>query len=141
MIANKYEEVYGPVLRDYESICAGAYTRADILKMERAILKQLDFGVTVPTAFTFLARYIKASNYGQYREFRHLTQYLCEWSLLSYTCLRWPGSLVAAAAIYASFKAFQIKGVSLSCIIYVLNKDCHIRCENAHSRNIHVINA
>lgn len=110
MIANKYEEVYGPVLRDYESICAGAYTRADILKMERSILKTLDFGVTVPTAFTFLARYIKASNYGQYREFRHLAQYLCEWSLLSYTCLRWPGSLVAAAAIYASFKAFQIKG-------------------------------
>lgn len=110
VIANKYEEVYGPVLRDYESICAGAYTRADILKMERSILKTLDFGVTVPTAFTFLARYIKASNYGQYREFRHLAQYLCEWSLLSYTCLRWPGSLVAAAAIYASFKAFQIKG-------------------------------
>jgi G2/mitotic-specific cyclin-B, other len=110
VIANKYEEVYGPVLRDYESICAGAYTRSDILKMERIMLKTLDFGLTVPTTFTFLTRYIKASNYGKYPEFRHLTQYLCEWSLLSYTCLRWPGSLIAAAAVYASFKAFSING-------------------------------
>jgi Cyclin, C-terminal domain/Cyclin, N-terminal domain len=109
VIANKYEEVYGPLLREYESICAGAYTRADILKMERIILKTLDFGLTVPTTFTFLNRYIKASGHGMYVEFKHLAQYLCEWSLLSYTCLRWSGSLIASAATYATFVAFNVK--------------------------------
>ena len=135
VIANKYEEVYGPVLRDYETICAGAYTRADILRMERSILKTLDFNLTVPTAFTFLARYIKASNYGQYPEFRNLSQYLCEWSLLSYTCLRWPGSMVAAAAVYASFKAFSINGAYKFISVVISRAAC---AEQNKSRQINI---
>jgi G2/mitotic-specific cyclin-B, other len=113
VIANKYEEVYGPTLRDYETICAGAYTRADILRMERAILKILDFDITVPTTFTFLTRYLKVSAYSRHAEFGHLAQYLCEWALLSNTCLQWSASLIAASAIYACFKAFSLNGMHL----------------------------
>ena len=109
VIANKYEEVYGPTLRDFEAITAGTYSRNDILKMERVILKTLDFGLTVPTTITFLNRYIKASNYGMFPEFRNLAQYLCEWSLLSNTCLTWAPSQIAAGAVYACFKAFSLK--------------------------------
>ena len=113
VIANKYEEVYGPTLRDFEQVTAGTYSRSDILKMERIILRTLDFNLTVPTTMTFLSRYIKASNYGQFPEFRNLAQYLCEWSLLSNTCLSWAPSQIAAAAIHACFKAFSLKRAHL----------------------------
>ena len=120
VIANKYEEVYGPTLRDFESVTAGTYSCNEILKMERIILQTLDFGLTVPTTITFLNRYIKASNYGQFPEFRNLAQYLCEWSLLSNTCLTYAPSLIAASAIYASFKAFSLKRAHLRCILTLL---------------------
>lgn len=109
VVANKYEEVYGPCLREFENVSAGTYTRADILKMERIILRTLDFGLTVPTTFTFMRRFVKASEYGKFPEFANLAQYLCEWSLLSNTCLQWPPSLIAASSVYASFKAFTVK--------------------------------
>jgi cyclin A len=109
VIANKYEEVYGPCLREFETVSAGTYTRVDILKMERIILRTLDFGLTVPTTFTFMRRFVKASEYGKFPEFNNLAQYLCEWSLLSNTCLQWAPSLIAASSVYASFKAFSLK--------------------------------
>src|SRR5690606_26512053 len=62
LIACKYEEIYPPELRDCVYITDAAYTKEEILEMERNILADLDFQLTVPTAYHFLTRYLELLN-------------------------------------------------------------------------------
>jgi cyclin B len=43
LIACKYEEIYPPIVKDFVYITDNAYTKDDILKMERHMLQTLDF--------------------------------------------------------------------------------------------------
>lgn len=45
LIASKIEEIYPPIVRDFVFITDNAYTKEEILKMERKILTVLDFNV------------------------------------------------------------------------------------------------
>lgn len=58
-IASKYEEIYPAPLREHVFICDHAYTSNEILGMEHEIPETLKYQVTVPTAHTFLVRFLK----------------------------------------------------------------------------------
>lgn len=58
MIACKYEEIYAPEVRDFVYITDKAYSKDEILTMEKDILNVLEFDVNVPTSWRFLERYI-----------------------------------------------------------------------------------
>ena len=45
VIASKYEEIYPPVVNDFVYFTDNAYTRDEILMMEKSILETLHFGV------------------------------------------------------------------------------------------------
>ena len=45
LIASKYEEIYPPLLKDYNFITDGKCKVEDILEMERKILFELDFDI------------------------------------------------------------------------------------------------
>lgn len=80
-IASKFEEIFPPELSDFAYITDDTYTKsqvtkyklkhydcwtiwhlshAQIVRMERLILKVLDFNLTAPTVHVFLMRYLKA---------------------------------------------------------------------------------
>ncbi|RLM56164.1 cyclin-B2-2-like [Panicum miliaceum] len=61
LLACKYEEVSVPVVEDLILICDRAYTRADILEMERRIVNTLKFNMSVPTPYCFMRRFLKAA--------------------------------------------------------------------------------
>ncbi|XP_066354812.1 transcription initiation factor TFIID subunit 6b-like [Miscanthus floridulus] len=61
LLACKYEEVSIPVVEDLILICDRAYTRADILEMERRIANTLNFNMSVPTPYCFMRRFLKAA--------------------------------------------------------------------------------
>merc|ERR1712226_771559 len=61
LIASKYEEIYAPEVRDFVYISDKAYTRDQILEMEKVMLNVLHFNLSVPTQYTFLSRYFKAA--------------------------------------------------------------------------------
>jgi hypothetical protein len=61
LIASKYEEIWAPEVRDFVFISDRAYTRDQILNMEKIMLNVLSFNLTVPTPFNFLNRFIKAA--------------------------------------------------------------------------------
>lgn len=46
---------------DFICISDNAYTREQVLAMEKSILGKLEWYLTVPTPYVFLVRYIKAS--------------------------------------------------------------------------------
>jgi hypothetical protein len=59
LLASKYEEIYAPEVRDFVYITDKAYTKEQILAMEAQMLNNLDFHITVPTAYVFLNRFLK----------------------------------------------------------------------------------
>jgi hypothetical protein len=60
-IASKFEEILPPELADFTYITDDTYNKTQIVRMERLILKILDFNLAAPTSHTFLLRYLKAS--------------------------------------------------------------------------------
>ena len=45
LIACKYEEIYPPIVKDFVYITDNAYTKEEILSMERKMLQTLDFNI------------------------------------------------------------------------------------------------
>jgi len=49
LVASKYEEIWAPEVRDFVYISDRAYTRDQILNMEKIMLNSLRFNLTVPS--------------------------------------------------------------------------------------------
>lgn len=56
-IATKYEEIYPPTLENFLYICADAYTKDDIVKMEGLILGDIQFGIVFTSSFSLMSHY------------------------------------------------------------------------------------
>lgn len=56
-------------VNDFISISDNAYSRPQILGMEKSILNKMAWNLTVPTPYVFLVRFVKAA--GNDKEVRH----------------------------------------------------------------------
>ncbi|KAF3781120.1 Cyclin-B2-2 [Nymphaea thermarum] len=106
LLACKYEEVYVPALEDFVIISDRAYTREDVLKMEKSMLNTLQFNVSNPTPFVFMRRFLKAVECDKKLEM--VAFYLVELCLVDYRMLKFPPSLLASAAIYAGRRLLKL---------------------------------
>ena len=102
LLASKYEEIWAPEVRDFVYISDKAYTREQILNMEKDMLNTLGFHLTVPTPYQFMSRFFKAANAD--KQFQLLASFIVESSLPDYSMLKYPGSLLAASAVYVAMK-------------------------------------
>jgi len=59
VIASKFEEIRSPFIEDWIWISDEAYTRDQILRMEKIMLEVLDFNMGTPTPLHFLRRFSK----------------------------------------------------------------------------------
>ncbi|KAF7099001.1 hypothetical protein CFC21_100691 [Triticum aestivum] len=100
LLACKYEEVSVPVVEDLILICDRAYSREDILGMERMIVDRLEFNMSVPTPYCFMRRFLKAA--GSDKKLELLSFFLIELSLVDYKMLKFQPSMLAAAAIFTA---------------------------------------
>ncbi|XP_021286399.1 G2/mitotic-specific cyclin-2-like isoform X2 [Herrania umbratica] len=100
LLACKYEEVSVPLVEDFVLISDKAYTRKDVLDMEKLMVNTLQFNMSVPTPYVFVRRFLKAAQYDKKLEF--LSFFLIELCLVEYEMLKFPPSLLAAAAIYTA---------------------------------------
>ncbi|CAL9133699.1 unnamed protein product, partial [Musa textilis] len=103
LIASKYEEIWAPeasIVNDFICISDRAYTREQILGMEKGILNKLEWNLTVPTAYVFLVRFLKAASCD--KEVEHLAFFFSELALTQYSMLMYCPSMVAASAVYAA---------------------------------------
>ncbi|XP_020091671.1 G2/mitotic-specific cyclin-2-like isoform X1 [Ananas comosus] len=100
LLACKYEEVSVPVVDDLVLICDRAYTRGEVLEMERLMVNTLQFNMSVPTPYVFMRRFLKAAQSDKKVEL--LSFFLIELSLVEYQMLKFRPSHLAAAAIYTA---------------------------------------
>jgi len=102
LIACKYEEIYPPIVKDFVYITDNAYTKEEILTMEKKMLTALDFSIQISSPFRFLERYAKIAKSDTL--VFNLARYLLELSLVSYKNLRFSASNLASSALYLSLK-------------------------------------
>ena len=101
-IACKYEEIYPPIVKDFVYITDNAYTKEEILQMERKMLQTLDFNIQITSSFRFLERYCKVAHADSL--LFNLSRYVVELSLVSYRMLKYSNSNLSASALYLSLK-------------------------------------
>lgn len=101
-IASKFEEMYAPEVGDFVFITDNTYSKSAILKMEKTILRKLEFNLSKPLPLHFLRRNSKAGNVDS--TMHTLAKYLMEVGLPEYDMAHIKPSLIAAAALYLSLK-------------------------------------
>ncbi|KAH6768305.1 CYCLIN B2 [Perilla frutescens var. frutescens] len=100
LLACKYEEVSVPVVQDLVLISDKAYCRKEVLDMEKLIVNTLQFNMSLPTPYMFMRRFLKAAQSDKKLEL--LSFFILELCLIEYEMLRFPPSLLAAAAIFTA---------------------------------------
>ncbi|KAK1261733.1 Cyclin-B2-2 [Acorus gramineus] len=108
LLACKYEEVSVPVVDDLILISDRAYTRQEVLEMEKLMVNTLQFNMSLPTPYVFMRRFLKAAQSDKKMEL--LSSFIIELCLVEYEMLKFRPSFLAAAAIYTaqcSLKGFK----------------------------------
>ncbi|KAM3290425.1 hypothetical protein P3S67_018714 [Capsicum chacoense] len=100
LLACKYEEVSVPVVEDLILIYDKAYARKEALEMEKLMVNALQFNMTVPTTYVFMRQFLKASQSDKKVDL--VSFFFIELCLVEYAMLRFPPSMVAAAAVFTA---------------------------------------
>lgn len=100
LLACKYEEISVPVVEDFIVISDKAYTRSEVLDMEKVMVNTLQFNLSVPTPYVFTKRFLKAAQ--SQKELEALAFYLMDLCLVEYEMVKFPPSLLAAAAVFTA---------------------------------------
>ncbi|KAG2324330.1 hypothetical protein Bca4012_038845 [Brassica carinata] len=108
LLACKYEEVSVPVVDDLIVISDKAYTRKEVLDMEKLMANTLQFNFCLPTPYVFMRRFLKAAQSDKKVEL--LSFFVIELCLVEYEMLQYVPSQLAASAIYtaqSTLKGFE----------------------------------
>ncbi|XP_058213833.1 G2/mitotic-specific cyclin-2-like isoform X1 [Rhododendron vialii] len=100
LLACKYEEISVPLVDDLIFISDQSYTRKEILQMEKEMVNALQFNMSVPTPYVFMRRFLKAAQADNKLE--ALSFFIIELALVEYEMLKFPPSMLAAAAIFTA---------------------------------------
>ncbi|KAL6963612.1 G2/mitotic-specific cyclin-1 [Sarracenia purpurea var. burkii] len=100
LLACKYEEITVPPVDDLVIISDEAYTRIEVLHMEKQMVNALQFNMSVPTSYVFMRRFLKAAQSNE--KLKVLSFFIIELCLLEYEMLKFPPSLMAAAAVFTA---------------------------------------
>ncbi|KAF6215268.1 hypothetical protein GE061_010020 [Apolygus lucorum] len=101
-IACKYDERLPPALDDFVYVCDGLYNADDLLKMEVAMLRCVDFQLGIPLSYRFLRRYARCGKYEM--NLLTLARFILETSLMDYATIQCSDSKMAASALYLALK-------------------------------------
>lgn len=104
-LAAKYEEIYPPEFSKFLKICENAYSKTQVILMEKEILKVVDFRINVPTCWVFFVKWTETV--GLHKLEMSMGQYLIELGLVEAGMSRFRPSLKAACAIYLGQKQFK----------------------------------
>lgn len=101
-IASKYEEIYPPEIGEFVYITDDTYTKQQVLRMEKLLLKVLSFDLCSPSTLSFINLFSSMMNIPDKVKF--LAQYFCELSLLTAEpYLTYVPSQISAAALSLAF--------------------------------------
>ena len=94
-------------MNDFVHISDNAYSRDEVLTMEKNMLNTLKFNLTVPTPYVFIVRLLKAAASDKQEktiaaQLEMVAWFLVELCLTEYPMIKYAPSLLAAAAVYTA---------------------------------------
>ena len=104
-IIAKFEEIYPPLLKDYEKVCNNAYTHLEILEMESRILISVNFNLTQTSSYSFLQHIHLNLDFDE--KAKVLGRYIIENALYDISLLKYTNLVLAAGAVFLVFKIFK----------------------------------
>ena len=108
LISFKSNEVYIPNLQHFIDISNGAYTKSELLDMEKDILKTLNFEILFPTAEDFYSIISKFYNFTEIQNY--LGYYFLDSSLIDLGLLKYKPSTIGVACAYIVMKFYRLNG-------------------------------
>jgi hypothetical protein len=97
LVAAKHEEEMHPSVADLAAMAAHSFTADDLVRMEALLLSSLKFCLAPPTSYTFLS--VFKGLFTLRPEVFSLAAYYLEISMMEYSLLNIPPSVLAAGAI------------------------------------------
>ena len=111
LIASKESEIIFPSLNTFLAFSNFAYTKQNLVDMERKVLKNLNFDILAPTAEEFFE--INAEYFEFTQEQKYFGHYFLDSSLIDYNLLKYKQSTIAVACCYIVMKFYKLDGVHL----------------------------
>ena len=108
LISFKSNEVNIPNLQQFIDITSGAYTKSELLEMEKEILKTLNFEILFPTAEEFYSIISKFYSFTEVQ--KNLGYYFLDSSLMDLDLLKYKPSTIGVACAYIVMKFFRLNG-------------------------------
>ncbi|RYR38633.1 hypothetical protein Ahy_A09g043738 [Arachis hypogaea] len=116
-----FQRVFEPRELEFLILISGkAYTRNEVLDMEKLMLNTLHFNMSVPTAYVFIRRFLKVAQANRKVAtclikfiLELLAFFLVELSLVEYEMLKFSPSLLTAAVVYTA-----------QCTIFGFRQEC-----------------
>ena len=109
LIACKIDERIPPLVDDFLYVCDDAYTRDELMKMERKMLKVVGFDLGYSLSYRFLRRYGRVCKVSM--PVLTLARYILEFSLMEYSLnVNTSESMLAASCLVLAFKMKGITG-------------------------------
>ena len=121
LISCKSQEIYYPPQSKFIEVTDGAYNKEEMLKMEKDILKKLNFNIVYPTPNDFYN--ILSKLYTFDKKQYYLGKYFIECVLIDYQMIKYSSSVIAAACIYLVMKYFGINGYQKLYSNFIINEN------------------
>jgi len=102
LISCKFQEIFFHDINDFVYITDKAYSKQEIILMEKEILRSLDYKIIFPSILEFYD--LLSVNFGFSEKEYYLGRYFVEMFLLDYRINKYSNSLVACSAVYLVLK-------------------------------------
>ena len=111
LISCKENEVLYPSIQEFVNISNNAYTKKELLIMEKFVLKVLNFEILYPTSEEFYNIISRTFNFNKIQHY--LGEYFLDSSLIDYNCLKYNASTIAVACAYIVMKFYKMDGYKI----------------------------
>jgi len=108
LISCKENEISLPHIHDFVQVTDKAYSKEDILKMEKQVLQVLNFDVLSPTSEEFFNIISKIFSFNTIQQ--HMGEFFLESALIDYGMINYEYSIIASACAYIVMKYFNLSG-------------------------------
>lgn len=106
-IACKYEEVHVPLLSDLLYLTKSQYSRSDVFKLEKVILRSLDFELLIVNPYTLLLRFHDMTTSSSNRKLLKMSQFILELCAIDYDMLEFCTSKIVLCCMILARKVLK----------------------------------